>query len=448
MSDGLRTRYAKTTDGGHVAYQILGDSSVDVLVPSYGNISIAAFPEEPHLWRFCESLHSFARLIFFDWRGIGLSDPLPPDVSLSMEQRALDALEVCEAVESERPWFMAWFLDGPAALSLAARHGEKLAGLVLINTSARFFEAPGYECGLPMTLFEEFDKGVIGPRERADDSVVAFHAPSMASDQDFVRWWNEAGRKGASPTTAHAVQTAVGEADAREYLALVKIPTLILQHRDTLWFPPTQGRFLADHIPEAKYVELPGQDTTPFTENAELFVEEIEDFLTGERHVHDAVSSLAAVVFTDIVGSTHQAAQLGDRRWHELLESHNEVVRRNIERYRGRNVKFTGDGVLAIFPSPVLAIRFAFAARDGLFGLGLEIRVGIHVGQIELRHSDIGGVAVHIGQRILAIAAPGEVLVSGTVKDLVLGTGIEFAERGEHDLKGVPGSWRLFAVTP
>ncbi len=444
----VKTRYATTNDGAHLAYHVRGAGDIDVLFPSYGFISVAAFDEEPHIASFLERLGSFARIICFDWRGIGLSDPFDPANPPSLELQAHDVLAVMDDVGSNRAAFFASLLAGPIALLMGATHPDRIAALVLVNTTARVVEADDYEFGVPVDVARRFADEVIEPAAEADAaSVVAVHAPSVAGDDRFVAWWEDAGRRGASPAIARALQLTLFDVDVRDLLPSIHIPTLVLQRRETQWFRPGHGGYLAEHIPGAQLVELAGADMPPFTGNAEVILEEVEEFLTGSRHLHDdAERILATVLFTDIVGSTVRAATTGDRQWLDTLDRYEEVVAREVTRHRGRHVKSTGDGTLATFDSPARAIRCACAVRDALAPLGLQVRSGLHTGEVDVRGADIGGIAVHIAARVMALAGSGDVLVSGAVPPLLIGSGIDFEARGEHELKDVPGAWQIHAV--
>jgi class 3 adenylate cyclase len=442
------TRYARTVDGSHLAYQIRGEGAVDLLVPSYAFISFTAFDEEPHCARFIERLQSFARVICFDWRGVGLSDPIDPARVPTTASHAQDVQCVLDAAGSERAAFLASLLAGPFAIQLAADAPERLVGLVLCNTTARVIAEPGYDFGVPVAVAQRFTEEAIEPAGGADPAaVIAVHAPSVAADMHFLRWWDDAGRRGASPAVARAFQNALLDTDVRSLLPTIRVPTLVIQRRDTLWFLAGHGQYMAEHIPDARYVELPGADMTPFTENAETVVEEIEEFLTGVRHVqNDASRVVATVLFTDIVESTSRAAAVGDEQWRETLDRHHQVVAREVARHRGLHVKSMGDGTLATFDSPTRAIGSARSIRLALEPLGLQIRAGLHAGEVDVRRDDVGGLAVHVAARVLALARPGEILVSVALPALVIGSSIEFEPRGEHELKGVPGRWPLFAV--
>jgi class 3 adenylate cyclase len=341
------------------------------------------------------------------------------------------------------------------AVLLAATYPDRVTKLIIVNGFARLRRADDYPAGVPGPLLDRFVEANIHPEdeevafklksgERAD--VLSVGAPSVSGDPAFRRWWDRAGRRGASPATAKALLGVAYNADVRSLLPVISAPTLVLHRRDEPVFRIGHGRYLAEHIPGAKLVELPGADTLYWVGDTELMLDEIEEFLAGHRSGAAAERVLATVLFSDIVDSTRRAASLGDREWKALLDRHDEAVQRQITQARGRLVKTTGDGCLATFDGPGRAIACAAAMRDELRAIGLDIRVGLHTGEVERRGDDIGGIAVHIGARIGSLAGSGEILTSSTVKDLVTGSGIEFADRGEHALKGVPGVWRVFAV--
>ena len=443
----IGTSYAQSGDAS-IAYQVVGEGPVDLLMSSYGTISVDSFDDEPHFAWFLEQLGSFARIIRYDRRGVGLSDPIVPSAPPTLEQDVDDAIAVLDAADVGGVAVFGTFTSGMPAILLAATHPARVDALVLANAYARVERSSDYPFGIPTELLRRFEEEVTSPASSIDtaDMMTAL-APSVASDERFVRWWEDAGRRGASPATARALWSVGFYADVRELLPSVQAPTLVIHRRDCRWTRVEHGRYLGERIPGAKYVEIPGADTPPFTENAELVLEEIEEFLTGRRHDqrHDRV--LATVVFTDIVGSTEQAASQGDRLWRELLDRHDAMVRRQLARFHGEEVKTTGDGFLASFDGPTRAIRFALAVRDGARQLGIDIRAGAHTGEVELRGDDLGGIAVHIGQRISSLAGPGEVFLSSTVKELAAGSGIELDDRGSHRLEGVPDEWRVFAAS-
>jgi class 3 adenylate cyclase len=307
--------------------------------------------------------------------------------------------------------------------------------------------ADDYPVGFPHRILDRFLETNMEPDavERGLDMLSLF-APSVAGDGAFRAWWNRAGHRGASPATARLIERVKFQADVRALLPLVAVPTLILHRSGNAVFRPGHARYLADHIPDAKYVELPGADDLYWVGDTTGMLDEIEEFLTGVRHGPEPDRVLATVLFTDIVGSTEHLAEVGDRRWRDLLDRHDVALRRQLQRFRGREIKMTGDGVLATFDGPARAVLCARAIVDAAGQLGLRIRAGVHMGEVEVRGEDVGGMAIHIAARVAALAGPRQVLVSRTVVDVIVGSGIETTDRGEHALKGVPGGWRLFAV--
>jgi class 3 adenylate cyclase len=333
---------------------------------------------------------------------------------------------------------------------LSATHPERVGALVLVNTTARWVRGDDYPYGYSARTVAEWTDAVTDTSgesrvaEEATDAVL--YAKSLASDSTFREWWSRASKRGASPSAARALSHMYAQVDVRSILPAISIPTLILHRRDQALLEIGHAQYLVDHIEGAKLVVLPGADTLAFAGNFDELIDPIEEFLTGGHGTRPADRVLATVMFIDIVDSTRQLAELGDRRWHDLLRSHNSMVRRQVERFRGRLVKRIGDGTLLTFDGPARAIACARSVVSGAQQLGVDLRAGLHTGEIELLDDDIGGIAVHIAARVVDMGAANEILVSRTVADLVAGSGIEFEDRGEHELKGVPGSWRLFAV--
>ncbi|MDQ4048749.1 MAG: adenylate/guanylate cyclase domain-containing protein [Actinomycetota bacterium] len=435
------TRYAKSGDL-HIAYQVAGSGPIDIVyVPTWiGQVEVLT--EEPTIAAFLERLCRFARVISFDRRGSGLSDPWvgPP----TLEDQIDDVLAVMEAAGSERAAMMGSLEGGPLAMTFAASHPDRTSALVLWATFSRVRWAPDYDWAQPD---EERDERIERSIEQWGQGGVAMGiAPSRAGDPAFRQWAGKMERYAASPGTIRKIMQFVGETDVRHVLPTIRVPTLVMHRRDDGFLKVEHSRHIAQHIPGARYVELEGSDGLFSVGDSEAVLGEIEEFLTGARHEREADRVLATVMFTDIVGSTERAAELGDSRWRSLLERHDAVLRRELDRHRGRCVKSTGDGVLATFDGPARAVRAAGAISRAVRPLGLEIRSGLHTGEVEVIGDDVGGLAVHIGARVMSHAQPGEVLVSSTVKDLVVGSGIDFEERGTRELKGVPGEWRLFAV--
>jgi class 3 adenylate cyclase len=401
--------------------------------------------EDPGVARFLRALASFSRVILFDRRGSGASDPLPADPLPPWESYAEELDAVMDAVGSERAAFFADLLDGPTVLLFAGTRPERTSALILVHTTAKFVASDDYPIGIPAQIAEALLDQV--DQLWGTDGITAMWVPSRAGDERYRRWLAKLQRAIASPRAAQASLQAVLEVDVRPVLPLIQAPTLVLHRKDLHALPIEQSRYLAEHIPQAKLVELPGADVNLVYETPELALDLIEEFLTGVRRSPEPTRVLATVLFTDIVGSTEQASRLGDRRWRELLDAHDELARRLVEEFGGQLVKTTGDGILATFDGPGRGIRCAAALRDELRAIGLQIRVGLHTGEVEQRDSDVGGIAVHIAARVMAAAGPGEILTSRTVRDLVVGSDIALNDCGVHLLKGVDGTWQLFTVT-
>jgi class 3 adenylate cyclase len=439
------TRYARL-GGDRIAYQVLGEGPPDLVLArrSYGHIDIAW--EDPGITRFLRGLASFCRLILFDRRGTGPSDPLPLDPLPPWESYAEELATVLDEVGCERAAIMAELDAGPTALLWAGTRPERTSALVLVHTSARFVAGGDYPIGLAAEAVEE----MVAQFDQlwGSDAMAAMLVPSRADDARFLRWFAKWQRASVSPKVAQAFLRAMAEVDVRPVLPLVQAPTLILHRRGFGLVPIEHGRYLAEHIAGARLVELPGSDVDLSWETPELALDDIQEFLTGLRRTVEPSRVLATVLFTDIVGSTERAARLGDRRWRELLEVHDELAGRLVDRFHGQLVKTTGDGILATFDGPGRAIRFAAALGDELAGIGLQIRAGVHTGEIELRDGDVGGIAVHITARVMAAAGPGEILTSRTVHDLVVGSDIAMDDVGTRPLKGIEGTWQLFAARP
>jgi class 3 adenylate cyclase len=442
---GAKTQYASTS-GVEIAYQVVGDGPIDLLLYTGAAVPIDCVDDEPSMARFQRRLASFGRLLRFDTRGTGLSDRGSPSTPPTAEQWVEDGLAVLDAAGSEHAAVLAPWAHSQVGLLLAAMHHDRVARLVVINGRARTVWAPDYPMGYPQRSLDLAQQGAIDPDavEHGIDLLGRF-APSVAADQAFRDWWDRAGNLGANPAMAGEKLRVLYGTDVRDQLALIRAPTLIIQRRET-FLDPAHGRYLADHISGAKYVELPGVDVIYWVGDTASMLDEIEEFVTGVRGGSGAERVLATVLFTDMVGSTNLAASMGDQRWRSLLDAHDRALREQIRRFKGREVKTVGDGFVVSFDGPARAIRCAQAINEIMQQLGLELRLGLHTGECEVRGDDLGGLAVHIAARIGSLAEAGEVLVSSTVKDLVVGSGIEFIERGDHALKGVPGSWKLFAV--
>ncbi len=435
------TCYARSGDV-NIAYQVVGEGPLDlVLVPGWMS-NIEVFWEEPLAARFFERLASFSRLILFDKRGTGLSDRVA-DVP-NLETRMDDVRAVLDAVGSSRAALLGYSEGGPMCALFAATYPDRTAALIMIGSYARRIWAPDYPCGTPRQEWDAFADSVI--RDWGGPVGLDARAPSVANDPRFRDWWARYLRLSGSPATGRSVLMMNAEIDVRHVLPAIRVPTLILHNVNEQTIPVESGRHLAQHIPNAKYVELPGVDHLPFVGNADAILDEIEEFLTGTRRGVEPDRVLATVLFTDIVDATRKASEVGDRRWRDLLEAHHGAVREELSRFRGREIDTAGDGFLAAFDGPARAVRAASAIRNDVKRLGLEIRAGLHTGECEIMGAKLSGVAVHIGARIAGLAGAGEVLVSSTVHDLVAGSGLRFEDRGLHTLKGVPGDWRVYAV--
>ncbi len=437
------TRYARSGEVS-IAYQVVGDGPFDlVYVPGFVS-NIELMWEEPGLARFLERLASFSRLILFDKRGTGLSDPVPNDGLPTLEERMDDVRAVMDAVGSKRAALLGHSEGGNMCVLFSATHPERTTALLLVGSYAKRIRSEDY----PWAPTVEERAREIEETEATWGSPEAFRplAPSKENDPDFQRWIGRYLRQSASPKAAAALLRMNTQIDVRDVLPTIGVPTLLLYRTHDADVHVDEGRYIAERIPGSTLVELPGADHLMWTGDADALLDEVEGFLTGVRRGPDPDRVLATVLFTDVVGSTETATRVGDRAWRSLLERHHQVVRRALARWRGREIQTAGDGFLATFDGPARAIRCAVAATEGIRDLGLQIRAGLHTGEVEIADGDVRGIAVHIGSRVAGLAGPGEVLVSRTVADLVAGSGIVLAERGEHELKGVSGTWLVYAV--
>ncbi len=430
-------------DGVHLAYRVFGEGDLD-LVLVHGFISHLDLEwENPAVARFLRELASFARVIQFDKRGTGLSDRSAGLASL--EDRMDDVRAVMDAAGSEEAALMGISEGAPMCLLFAATYPERTRALVLHGGMARSTEAPDYPWASPPEALAEAADELVTPLLFTGDDIDIW-APSLADDERAKVWLGRYRRSGASPDGLQTLYDMFLDIDVRDVLPALHVPTLVLHRHGDRVVNWRAGRFLAEQIPGARFVDLPGSDHFPWFGDADAAIAEIREFLTGVRVAPEPERVLVTLMFTDVVASTELATSLGDRRWRDVLDAHDAAVRDALGRHRGREVKTMGDGFLATFDGPARAIRCACAVRDAAAALGLDVRVGLHTGEVEVRGDDIGGIAVHVGQRVSALAAPSEILVSRTVKDLVAGAGIEFADRGEHELKGVADPWQLYAV--
>jgi class 3 adenylate cyclase/pimeloyl-ACP methyl ester carboxylesterase len=438
-----KTRYARSC-GLNIAYQVTGEGAFDlVYVPGFvSNVELSW--EEPLFARFLERLASFSRLVLFDKRGTGMSDPVPTDALPGLEERMDDLTAVLDAVGSEQAALFGPSEGGNLAVLFAATYPERARALITAGIFAKRLWSEDY----PWAPTPE-------QRARAIEQVeldwggtgwLVDLVPSCADDEAFMGRLATYFRRSASPGTAAALFRMNTDIDIRAVLPTISVPTLVLHRVGDRDANIEEGRWIAAQIPGARFVELPGDDHIPWVGHADMVVDFVEEFLTGTHGPSDLDRVLASVLFTDIVGSTEIASTIGDKRWRDLLERHDTLTRAYVERYRGRVIKSTGDGALSVFDGPGRSVHCAMALSESLSALGISIRAGIHTGEIEQRGGDVGGIAVHIAARVQALAGPGEVLVSRTVTDLISGSGLDFIDRGEHQLKGVPGTWRAYAV--
>lgn len=436
------TRYAKAADGVHIAYQVAGNGPVDLVFVMGWTSNVEAMWEEPGLARFLWRLASCSRLVLFDKRGCGLSDRVPDSQLPSLETRMDDVRAVMDAIGSERAIVFGVSEGGPMAILFAATYPERTIALVLFGTESdwtgRYRSSPEH--------LEEIERAW-GTAEYARDALRDWAAPGHEGDERLVSWLASYLRRAASPGAAIALARMNGEIDVTPALDAIHVPALVLARPGDLDFPLERVRRVAERIPGARFAEVPGDAHLFWVGDQDALLDEVERFVAGlEQEEAELERFLATVLFTDIVGSTQRVAELGDRRWKQLVEAHHERVRGQLARYRGREWDTAGDGFFATFDGPARAIRCALAIVAALDDLGVPIRAGLHTGECELVAGKAGGIAVATGARVAAHAGPGEVWVSQTVKDLVAGSGLVFEDRGEHELAGVPGRWRLHRV--
>lgn len=444
------TRYGKTADGVHIAYQVVGTGSIDIVFVIGWTTNVDALWEEPSLAKFLARLASVSRLIIFDKRGVGMSDRVPESALPTLETRMDDVRAVMDAAGSKRAVVLGVSEGGPLSLLFAATYPERTTALILFGTMARFAWAPDFPLGVTEQESRDAIDGIDrswGTEEYASNALRSWAAPGSADDARLVTWLTSYMRRAASPGAAMALERMNYGMDVRHALAAIHVPTLVLARVGDLDFPIDATRQMARQIQGAKLVEFPGDDHFFWVGDQTALLDAIEHFLIGVRDDEAELDRvLATVLFTDIVGSTERAAALGDRRWNQVLEAHHARIRSLLGRFRGKEIDTAGDGFLATFDGPIRAVRCAIAATQAVRDIGLEIRAGLHTGEVELSDHGVRGIAVHIGARVAGLAQASEVLASSTVRDLVAGSALRFEDFGEHALKGVPGAWRVYRV--
>ena len=439
------TRYALNKDGQSVAYQAFGAGDIDlVFIPDWCT-NVEIMWEEPTLARFLQRLASFSRVICFDKRGTGVSDPVPLGAIPTWEEWMDDVGTVLDAIGSQRAAVFGHGDGGGMALLFAASHPGRTSALILADTYAQRRRAPDYPCGIPDSAAAATIADVLGTFGTGEVTRLG-GAPSLADDAAFVAWRGRYERLAMSPGTFRPIYPAVYDMDFRPALPTIRVPTLVLHRTGNRYIRVDNGRYLAEHSSGAKFVGIPGDDHYFHAGDTEALLGPVQEFLTGTREVPDDERVLATVLFTDIVGATKLAERLGDRAWADLITRHHAAVRQELARFRGREVDTAGDGFFATFDGPARGVRCALAIRDAVRTLGIDVRAGLHTGECELVGPKVGGIAVHIGARVMGLAGAGQVLVSRTVRDLVAGSGLRFEDYGQHQLKGVEGEWELFRM--
>jgi class 3 adenylate cyclase len=437
-----RTLYARSGDV-HLAYQAIGEGPRDVVLVLDWASHLEVVWEQGFVQEFIYALNRFARVLWFDMRGIGLSDRVAEE-AVAAEDWMEDVGAVMDAAGSERATILAHGHAAQMALLFAATHPDRLESLVLLNGFARLSRADDYPAGMPATVHESVLAGI--DEHWGTGAMAMLLGPSIVSRPGVRDWYGRVERNAAGPGTALAKMRAILELDVREVVPLVAAPALVVQNRDDMLVRAGHGRYLAEHLPNARLLERTSADHWPLPDPDLLGA--IEEFVTGTRSAdEDADRVLATVLFVDVAGSTERVSELGDRRWRTLLERFEETVQQALDAHRGELMNRAGDGVLATFDGPARAIRCAWQIRDSLRQSGLDVHCGLHAGEVTRRDGDVAGMTVHIGARVSSVAGPGEVLVTRTVRDLVAGSGIAFDDRGVHDLKGVPEQWSLYAAS-
>jgi class 3 adenylate cyclase len=443
VTDSLETRYTHSADGTNLAYQVSGDGPLDLLFDHASGVPIHMLSEDPGFVRVRRRLDSFSRTLWFDRRGRGASEGNWRD-SIPGQIFDADLIALLDAVGFQQPAVVGIGLSGPAAIHFSVTHPERVSALVLINSFAHYVQEDDYPWGVPR---EDLDGRVAAFKEKWEMApTVELVAPSRAADERFRAWYARARRFRGGQDQAGDLVRASWEQDVRPLLRTVSVRTLVVHREGNRLVQLGAGRYWAERIPNAKFVALPGDDHLFYVGDTDAVVDEVEEFLTGTRSGADADVLLAAVLFTDIVASTEHQARVGPREWSRLTDRHDGMVRSALARHRGREVKTTGDGFLATFDGTGRALRCAAEILAGAKNIGLTLRAGVHTGEVEVRGDDIAGLAVTIAKRVCDLAGPGQVLVTRTVADQVVGSGIGFEDCGDRALKGVPGVWRLFGV--
>ncbi len=437
-----KTLYAIGPEG-HVGYQVIGDGELDIVFVPDWCTNLEIMWEEPSQARFLDRLSSIGRLICFDKRGTGVSDPIPLGAIPTIEQWMDDITTVMADIDSERAAVIGHGDGAPLACLFAATYPDRTSALVLSDTYARRLRRLNYSCGMPKQVARYVQQRAI--QEWGTGEATKAAAPSLYNAA-FVKWRGRYERLSMSPGEFEALYPMTYKTDVRPLLKTIRVPTLVTHRKDNIYVISKNGEYLAKHIKDARYVEIPGSDHFFHAGNTKMFFSAVQEFLTGAKEVEDDDRVLATVLFTDIVDATEHAARLGDSKWHDLISRHHEVVRQQLEHFRGKEIDTAGDGFFATFDGPARAVRCALTIRDELRVLGIEIRAGLHTGECEIIGRKVGGIAVHIGARVMGLANPGEVLISRTIRDLVAGSGLKFTDAGTHELKGIEGDWILFSA--
>ena len=441
------TQYVRTPDGAFVGFQVFGSGPLDILfVPNWAQ-NLDVMWEEPSIARYLDRLASFARVICVDKRGSGVSEPVAIEEDMTLDLWLDDFIAVLDHVGSTQAAVIGDTEGGPVSILFTATFPDRVSSLVLINSFARFRRADDYPFGMPDAKLEELI-GLAASMWGQDEDLILLGAPSRASDVRFRKWAVRYSRLCMSPGHCARFYRWGMSVDVRGVLNAIRPPTLVIHRSGNVHHRVGHGRYLAEHIPGAAYLELEGADSQPFNAGDTTdILDAVEEFITGDKAIHDSDRTLATILFTDIVGSTSRAAEIGDQQWLDELEIHDRVTAEHLERYRGKLRKTTGDGVLATFDGPARAVTCALRLQVELGRLGIPIRGGVHTGEIAVRAGDVGGIGVHIASRVMNEAADGRVAASSTVRDLVVGSGFTFEPMGPFTLKGVPGKWDLFEVS-